>query len=251
MKAAMRVQKIISVLETQGEVSVKELSERLDISPSTLRKQLVEMQTNGLILRTYGGVMSVNRIPDESFENKLHKGISEKRKIAMRARSLIPNGASIALGSGTTVYNLGMLLWDLPKARIYTNSTKVADYLSPHADIEVHISCGIIRSHTGTIIGNETADFFRTLKPLDFAFIGCDAISNTGDVFSDNPAVAMAETLILRSAKHKYILSDSSKLGKTAISHIAKLSDCDGLITCHSGFNATEYYHNLTQVIYA
>lgn len=251
MKATKRAQKIISLLETRGEISVKELSETLAISPSTLRKQLAEMQANGLVIRTYGGVMPVNRTPDETFENKLHKSISEKRRIAERARSLIPIGSSIALGSGTTVYGLGMLLDDFPRTAIYTNSMQVADFLSRCGSLEVHVCCGIIRGHTGTIIGSEAADYFRTLKPVDYAFIGCDAINSAGEVLSDNPSVAMVETLILRSAKHKYILCDSSKLGKTAIAHIAKLDVCDGLITCCSGFNAMERYQDLTQIIYA
>ena len=88
MKVTKRAQKIISLLETRGEISVHELSESLDISPSTLRKQLAEMQADGLVIRTYGGVMPVNRVPDETFENKRHKSVFEKRRIAERARSL-------------------------------------------------------------------------------------------------------------------------------------------------------------------
>ena len=118
MKTARREQRIIGLLESRGEISVGELSEILDISVSTLRKQLAVMQQNGLLIRTYGGVMSVNRVPDESFESKLRKNVAEKRKIAERARALVPNGASIALGSGTTVYDLCNLLDDLDRGVI-------------------------------------------------------------------------------------------------------------------------------------
>lgn len=251
MKVTKRAQKIISLLETRGEISVHELSESLDISPSTLRKQLAEMQADGLVIRTYGGVMPVNRVPDETFENKRHKSVFEKRRIAERARSLIPSGASVALGSGTTVYGLGMLLDDFPRAVIYTNSMQVADYLSQCAGLEVHVSSGIVRGRTGTIIGSEAAEYFRTLKPVDYAFVGCDAINSAGEILSDNPSVAQVEALVLHSARHKYILCDSSKLGKTAVAHIARLDGCDGLITCRSGYNALERYQGRTQVIYA
>ena len=71
---------------------MKELSDLLDISVSTLRKQLAVMQENGLVIRTYGGVMPVNRVPDETFESKLHKNIAEKSRIAERARALVPPG---------------------------------------------------------------------------------------------------------------------------------------------------------------
>lgn len=251
MKAARREQRIISLLESRGEISVNELSDIMDVSVSTLRKQLAVMQANGLVIRTYGGVMSVNRVPDETFDSKLHKNISEKRRISEKARSMVHSGASIALGSGTTVYGLSNLLDNLPSGTVYTNSMQAADYLSRCPGLEVHISGGIIRSQTGTIIGNEVAEFFRALKQVDYAFIGCDAIDSNGEVFSDNISVASVEKTILMNAKHKYILCDSSKLGKTAIARIASLRDIDGLITCRSGNNASQSYEYLTQVIYA
>ena len=122
MKTSIREQKIISILESRGEMDVKELSEILDISVSTLRKQLSDMQDKKLIIRTYGGVMSVNQFPDETFDSKLHKNVSEKRRMATKARSLIPEGSSVSLGSGTSVFALSNLLDDMNRASIYTNS---------------------------------------------------------------------------------------------------------------------------------
>ena len=122
MKTSIREQKIISTLESRGEMDVKELSEILNISVSTLRKQLSDMQDKKLIIRTYGGVMSVNQFPDVTFDSKLHKNVSEKRRMATKARSLIPEGSSVSLGSGTTVFALSNLLDDMNRASIYTNS---------------------------------------------------------------------------------------------------------------------------------
>ena len=116
MKATRREQEIIALLESRGELSVKDLSSILDVSLSTLRKQLAVMQDNGLVIRTYGGVMSVNRVPDETFESKLHKNITEKRRIAEKARSLVPSGAALALGSGTTVFGLANLLENMQQS---------------------------------------------------------------------------------------------------------------------------------------
>ena len=251
LKASRREQQIIGLLESRGEISVNELSEILDVSLSTLRKQLAVMQRNGLVIRTYGGVMSVNRVPDETFDSKLHKNTAEKRRISEKARSMVPSGVSIALGSGTTCYGLANLLDDLPRGVVYTNSMQAADYLSRCSGLEVHISGGIIRSHTGTIIGNEVAEYFRSLKEVDYAFIGCDAIDSNGDVYSENLSVATVEKTILMSARHKYILCDSSKLGKRAVAHITNLGVVDGLITCQSEHTAGAKYALLTKFIYA
>jgi DeoR/GlpR family transcriptional regulator of sugar metabolism len=239
MKTGIREQKIISILESRGEMSVNALSENLGISVSTLRKQLADMQSRKLIIRTYGGVMSANRFPDETFESKLHKSVSEKRRIATRARQLVHDGDSISLGSGTTVYALSNLLDDMNSATIYTNSMQAADFLAHCASLDVHICGGIIRSATGTIIGNEAFNFFNGID-VDYAFISCDAIDENGDVYSDNIAVAAVESAVLKNAKHKYVLCDSSKLGKRSIAHIVNLRDCNALITGKTDSSFTE-----------
>ena len=209
------------------------------------------MQQNGMLIRTYGGVMSVNRVPDESFDSKLRKNVKEKRIIAEKARSLIPDGSSVGLGSGTTVYSLCMLLDDLANAVVYSNSMQATDYLSRITGLEVHICGGIIRSHTGTVVGNDAVEYFRALKRVDCALIGCDAIDSNGNVMSDNLSVATVEKQILMCAAHRYILCDSSKIGQSAVAQITSLRECDGLITCDTGSEITERYKTLTEVIYA
>lgn len=230
MKTSIREQKIISILESRGEMSVSALAEHLDISVSTLRKQLADMQSRRLIIRTYGGVMSANRFPDETFDSKLHKSVAEKRRIALRARQLVHNGDTISLGSGTTVYALSNLLDDLDSATVYTNSMQAADFLAHCGSLDVHICGGIIRSATGTIIGNEAYNFFNGIC-VDYAFISCDAIDDDGEVYSDNIAVAAVESAVLKNARHKFILCDSSKLGKRSVARIVNIRECDALIT--------------------
>lgn len=250
MKTSIREQQIISILESRGEMSVSVLADQLGVSVSTLRKQLADMQSRKLIIRTYGGVMSANRFPDETFDSKLHKSVSEKRRIATRARQLVNDGDSISLGSGTTVYALSNLLDDLDTATIYTNSMQAADFLAHCASLDVHICGGIIRSSTGTIIGSEAFNFFNGIC-VDYAFISCDAIDDDGEVYSDNIAVAAVEGAVLKHAKHKFVLCDSSKLGKRSIARIVNLRECDALITGKSDSLVTDklaYVANLDLV---
>ncbi len=249
MKTSIREQKIISILESRGEMTVNELSEILDVSVSTLRKQLSDMQDRKLIIRTYGGVMSVNQFPDETFDSKLHKNVSEKRRMATKARSLIPEGSSVSLGSGTSVFALSNLLDDMERASIYTNSMQAADYLARCASLDVHICGGIIRSSTGTIIGTEAFNFFNSIN-VDYAFISCDAIDEDGEVYSDNVAVATAESAILHNAVHKYVLCDSTKLGKKSVAHIYNLKNCDALITGKNDTLAAESLACMCNIIF-
>ena len=107
---------------------------------------------------------------------------------------------------------------------------QTADYLARCAAMEVHICGGIIRSSTGTVIGTEACDFFRGLK-VDYAFISCDAIDDDGAVYSDNLSVATVENAIISNAKQKFVLSDSTKLGKKSVARIVSLKSCNALIT--------------------
>ena len=249
MKTSIREQKIISILESRGEMSVNDLSDLLGVSVSTLRKQLADMQERKLIIRTYGGVMSINPFPDETFDSKLHKGVAEKRRIAAKARLLIRDGSSVSLGSGTTVYGLSSLLDDLHRCTVYTNSMQAADYLARCASLEVHICGGIIRSSTGTIIGTEACDCFHSIN-VDYSFISCDAIDDEGTVYSDNLAVATVESSIIMNAKHRYVLCDSSKLGKKSIARIVSLRDCNALITGQSDSVTADKLSYLTDLIF-
>ena len=249
MKTGVREQKIISLLESRGEMSVGDLSEMLGVSVSTLRKQLAEMQEKKLVIRTYGGVMSVNPFPDETFDSKMHKSVAEKRRIAARARMLLKDGCSISLGSGTTVYGLGSLLDDLRRCVVYTDSIQTAEYLARCAALEVHVCGGILRSSTGTIIGSEACDFFKGIH-VDCAFISCDAIDNDGNVYSDNLAVATVESAVLTNAKRRYVLCDSTKLGKNSIARITSLKGCDGLITGQNDSVTIDKLSYLTSLIF-
>ena len=229
-------------------MSVGALSEQLGVSVSTLRRQLADMQERKLVIRTYGGVMSANQYPDETFESKLHKSVAEKRRIATRARKLVRSGDSISLGSGTTVYALSSLLDDMDSAVIYTNSMQAAEFLAHCAVLDVHICGGIIRSATGTIIGNEAINFFGGIR-ADYAFISCDAIDERGNVYSDNIAVAAVESSVLKNARHRYVLCDSTKLGKRSAARIVGLSDCDALITGESENAVIEKLAYISNVI--
>lgn len=251
MKIQKREQRIISLLEMRGEVSVTELSAILDCSVSTIRKHLAVMEENGLLIRTYGGARVIDRTLDESFDSKSHKSVQEKQKIAKKAKTLIPAGAVIALGSGTTVYGFSALLDSLPAGIVHTNSIQVAVYLSNFPKLETHVVGGIVRGRTGTIIGSEVTGYFNDLKQtkIDYAFIGCDAIDANGDIFNDNLAVATAERTLLFSAEKRFILCDSSKFGKRSTAYIANLRDCSGLITSGAQTVIMDTYKGLTNVM--
>ncbi len=105
----------------------------------------------------------------------------------------------------------------MERAAIYTNSMQAADYLARCASLDVHI---------------------------------CGGIDEDGEVYSDNVAVATAESAILHNAVHKYVLCDSTKLGKKSVAHIYNLNNCDTLITGKNDTLATEALACICNIIF-
>lgn len=92
--------------------------------------------------------------------------------------------------------------------------------------------------------------FFNNIS-VDYAFISCDAIGEDGEVYSDNVAVATVESAILHNAVHKYVLCDSTKLGKKSVAHIYNLKKCDALITGKNDTLAAERIARICNIIFA
>ncbi len=102
-----RKQKILKIVEEQGEADVKELALKVQTSEITIRRDLTLMAADGLIFRTHGGAMklSLANIP-ASFEQKTATNIEQKDYIARLAAQEINDGDIIFMDCGSTVFRL-------------------------------------------------------------------------------------------------------------------------------------------------
>jgi DeoR/GlpR family transcriptional regulator of sugar metabolism len=106
-----RWDEIRQILQSEQRVSVADLAQRLDVSEVTIRKDLVLMEGQGLLLRTYGGAVRAEDSPTViGFTEKSRQALQEKEAIAHKALALVENGQNILLDSGTTCLALAHLL---------------------------------------------------------------------------------------------------------------------------------------------
>lgn len=224
---------ILWMLESQSSVSVSELSEKFKISEVSIRKQLVTMEREGSIRRTWGGAVSAHGSLNEfSHEEKETRNLEEKQAMAQAAYDLINDGDAVFLDSGTTTLQLARLLaaGDKRRVMIVTNALNIALEFRAAEDIEVVLIGGQFRHRILCCTGFFTMEALKHLY-FDKGFV-------TGNHFTEErgfttPSLQEAEMKrrVIEISKESYILMDYSKYGDDSLSLIAPCEAVDFIIT--------------------
>lgn len=236
MIKAERQDRICQLLQGQGTVSVKDISDALGVSDMTIRRDLEELSGAGEIERVHGGARSAqNRsrsmLRHEYTHNekrKLHA--DEKLQIANTAVSLVEEDMTVFLGVGTTVEQMAAVL-PAVHLRIITNSLSVFKILEGHEGYELCLIGGMYRPRTGAFVGPVAEMALKTIG-IDAAFIGANGVLGN-DVSASNMEEGSIQQMALSKADSRYVLADSSKIGKRDFYTFYSLSDLDGLV-CES-----------------
>ncbi len=224
-----RKQVILKILEEKGEAEVKDFAQALDISEITIRRDLQQMATDGLLFRTHGGAMklSLAQMPF-TFANKTAVNAKEKDKICQLAAQQIQEGDIILMDCGSTVFKMCQFIKN-KRIKVITNSLPVV-YELMNSQVSINLIGGEIDQERQAVHGRIAEEHIARYK-VDKAFLGVDGISpeNGLSAFSENEA---SITLAMAThAKKRYFLCDASKLGKDKYLVFASLQLVDTLIT--------------------
>lgn len=234
---------IVHLLEVRHRVTVQELCDALDLAPSTIRKKLADMESRNLLIRSHGGAVSVDTGRDDPVSSKALINTHLKKAIAAVASGLLKNNQTIILAGGSTVTELSHYLVKLRAATIFTNSFSIAATAMQNHNLEVHMNGGIVRARSACLVGPDALKFYRG-RTADIAFIGCDSFNEKSGAGLNNILVAELEQQMMKCAKKRYILCDSSKLKKENTFQLLAIKDMTGLITDN---DADPAYINLLQ----
>ncbi|MGC8611577.1 MAG: DeoR/GlpR family DNA-binding transcription regulator [Athalassotoga sp.] len=233
MNKSERIKRIFEVISQEGNASTKYLAELLGVSEATVRRDIVNLESDGEIpmRRVRGGVVfSLEKSGFEPmFDLKLSNMIEEKKKIARIALDQIDDGDSIFLDSGTTIYYLAKIMGSKKGIKAVVVDLRVAEELSKHPNIRTIVACGEVRAGYYSIGGNETVNFLKQFH-VEKAFIATDGWNLTGTFNSSDFEVEIKRRMIDLSDK-RYLLADHSKYGKNAFIKVADLGVFDFLIT--------------------
>jgi DeoR family transcriptional regulator, aga operon transcriptional repressor len=231
-----RLTTILTQLQKSGSVSVKELSKDLDVSLVTMRRDLDELESRGLLRRTHGGAVSIEPLfyepfrNDRSFQAQVERFAEEKRRIGRAAAGLIKEGEIIALTPGTTTTEVIRGIPLNHKITVVTSTVNVAMELSKRKDLDVFVTGGHLRGEWFSLVGPSAAHSLSHVL-IHTLFIGADGVDAKFGVSCFSPDESQLDSSMVKRAQRKIVVVDHSKFGVVAGWKICGTSDIDILIT--------------------
>lgn len=231
-----RAELILQELLRIGKVDVDRLAKQLNVSPSTIRRALRDLEQEGLLRRTHGGAVSVEPALYEPFRNvssfseQEQKYTAEKRRIGLTAAQMIVDGEIVAIGAGTTTTQVARSLRHRKNITVVTNALNAAMELSHRHDLKVFVSGGFLSAEWFALVGPAAAqsvsEFF-----VDKVFIGVDGVHAANGLTTNYPDQAAIHRQMLKQARQRIVVADHRKLGVTGASLIWPSTEIDWLIT--------------------
>jgi DeoR family transcriptional regulator, fructose operon transcriptional repressor len=222
---------IIKEIEDRGSVSVVDLAGRLSVSEMTIRRDLTDLEKEGIVRRVHGGAVSAR---GRSYEPPLLLRSMEnqgaKARIGETAASLIADGDSIALDIGSTTLELARHLVGRRNLTVLTSSLHVANLLLGQPDIRLILSGGIIRPGESSLVGDLAQYAYKNLF-VDRLFLGVGAVDQQAGLTEYNWDDALVKQAMIRSAKEVILVADSSKFNRVAFASVAPLSVVHQIVT--------------------
>ena len=230
MKPEDRRQAIMDVLMEAGTASVEDLSLRFGVSKMTVHRDLDDLEQAGLLRKVHGGA-SIQSSPqfESDFRYREKIAISEKRRIAEHAASLIEPGQSILIDDSSTTGAIADCIRDIRPLTVITNNLGVITSLSGAPGINVIALGGQYSKKFNGFFGIVTDEALRSLR-VDIAFLSSSAIEGTA-AFHQDQEVVQAKRLMAKAAKRTYLLVDHDKFGRSALHFLTGLDAFDAVLT--------------------
>lgn len=238
-----REDEIIALLSETEYATVEYLSRKMNISASSIRRDLKNLEERGLVNRSYGGVKIANatgkRIP---FSLRSHENSLQKKQIAKAASALIHAGDVVFLDGSSTAYFVAELLPAISGVTVVTNSVDAMSVLSRY-DIKAYCTGGILSpENKAVLVGDYALDFLRKIR-ADIAIFSVQAVDKNGDFYDCYAEEVAVRNVMMQNAKTKILLCDSSKLDKTSTFLQGNLSGLDYIV---SDRDLTDFFTNPT-----
>lgn len=215
-----------------GSVQVAEIASRLAVSEMTIRRDLLDLEREGLLKRLHGGAVALQAVAmdqdEPSFDARLNRDRGAKEQVAAAALPLVEGARTVALDVGATTFLLARLLRTRPGLHCYTNSLRIAAALSESPQ-QVYVPGGRVRGTDMAIGGPGAVDAFAKLW-FDIAFVGVSGITADG-LFDYSIEDTEVKRVYLGRSSRKVVLCDASKFQRMSLVRIAGFEAIDTLVT--------------------
>ena len=219
---------ILDVLRRDGRVVAKALSQELGLSEDTLRRDLRELASEGLLKRVHGGALPAS--PAEAdLRARWSVAIASKDAVARAAAAMVRPGQVVILDGGTTAVQMARHLPRNLHATVVTHSPSVAVELAEHPQIEVEIIGGRLFKHSMVAVGAIAAEFIAGIR-ADAFFMGVTGVHPEMGLTTGVAEEAAIKRALSRQAAETVVLASREKLGAASPFRILPLAEIDALV---------------------
>ncbi|WP_077046335.1 DeoR/GlpR family DNA-binding transcription regulator [Pseudomonas sp. KK4] len=226
----LRRQKILLILERDGKVMASELSQHFAVSEDTIRRDLSDLASAGLVQRVHGGALPRPKDTGKDYFTRISETDEVKTRLAQVAANRVEDGQIVMFDSGTTTLQIARLLPPDICITAVTASPMTAITLSEYKGIKVILAGGQLNPATMSASGHETLRLLEGIK-ADLLFTGVCAIHPQVGISSLHYDEVPVKQAMLDSASHVIAVTTADKLGAVEPFVVAPCSRLHTLMT--------------------
>jgi DeoR/GlpR family transcriptional regulator of sugar metabolism len=234
MLIAERHARLEALIARRGMADLDTLCAELNVSQSTIRRDLEALESRGVVRRTHGGVICVghttqSRAPySYAFDQRMGVLPDAKRRIAKAAAAIVEAGQTVLIDGGTTTFYLAQEL--LHKSlQIVTNSLPIANVFLNVEGVELILTGGVLYPRYGVLLG-PMADSTLSAVHATLMFLSVAGI-HEDSLFNQNLLMVQTQRRMMEKAQKVVLLADSSKFGQQALARLGGLDEIDIVVS--------------------
>lgn len=227
-----RQTRLLERLQSRAYADTQDLSAFLGVSEATVRRDLVDLETRGLIRRTHGGAMPLAQVTSDFPNNeRIGRNAAEKARIGRLAAGLVAAGDAVFLDAGTTTLQVASQLAPRKGLTFVTNGTDISTCLAGAGVERLFVTGGEYYDFNHSLTGALAAEQIRRFN-VDKLFLSVSAVDlRRGLITISNPALAEAQRAMIEIAQEVIVVADHSKFDRNALTVIAPLGAVDRIVT--------------------
>ena len=211
MLAEQRQTQILQLLESRGSITLTELVSLLNASESTIRRDLQELDRQNLLVRVFGGAMSVNSkagLREENVSERQTVNIKEKQRIGRYAAALIQPNDFVYIDAGTTTG--AMIPFITEQSAVYVTNAVAHGLELARRGFRVNLVGGEIRGVTEAIVGNAACEELRAFN-FTKCFMGTNGVNSDNGFTTPDINEAIIKGRAIAQSRERYVLCTADK----------------------------------------
>ena len=227
---AERKQHILAHLNRNERASVSELSQMFGVSEVTIRGDLQLLAAENLIVRTHGGAVLIQRVPQLSLNLRRQQRVAEKERIGAAAAEFVANGDAIFLDSSSTVMSLAHTLRQHRDLIILTNSLVAAQSMLDAFGVSVVMTGGALQRETVSLMGTDGLAILRKYN-IKTGFFSAHGLTFPEGMTDVSPGEADVKRIVVAMCRQVVALIDATKWGRVGPASFARFKDLHVIVT--------------------